>query len=376
MASLQVGNMMEQWGWAFVVGALVAVAAVVAIIRLRRRRRRQVSRGYEATIGQLDTSYEVLRRGCIALDEADYDHALELATRVIDRPGPGSYRAAAGHAIAGRAAARLGKPQIAVAHLTSALELDASGEMVPSRSTLLRLLADAQLALGVIDGAVEVAQMAAGEARDDDERAAALAVEGSALLIGGATSQARSAADAAIALARSRSRRAAVERLLGRITAAQGVYDAADEHLVRSADLYATAGDGVGLSAVLGDRADVAERRGDIDAALEKWRRALGFLARHPTEHAGLGTIYSRMAGAAAEAAAGDEADRSLQAAETEFARCELPTAPMLLAWARARIATVRGDRGTAVSALADALLRAEQLGLVYWRDRIGVEGR
>ena len=86
--------------------------------------------------------------------------------------------------------------------------------------------------------------------------------------------------------------------------------------------------------------------------------------------------MFARIAACAAEAGELADVDRYLLASEAEFAQCEFPSASMVLLWTRARVAEMRGQQHETVSLLGEALLKAEQLGLGYWRNRMTVEAR
>ncbi len=362
---------MELWGLAVGAGALVVTVGMVTIFLRRARLRREVVGGYGDRIARLDTSYEALRRGLGAYEDEDHEQALELGYRVTERPSKGHYRPAASHALVALAAAKLGKYRTAQHHASAALRYGAVGDLMPSQSTLLSTLACAELELCRLDEAVEFAAKAAAGAGEASERAEALRIEGTAHLLSGADRRARVCAEAALEFSAGPSQQAATEHLLGRIAISQGAHDQGAAHLDRAAELLSGSGGGVQIAHVLMDQADLAELRGEKEAALDIWRAAFRVLARHPQDHQGLAIVYLRMAGALADAGDHAQADGFMAAAESEFAHCELPAAPMLLAWMQARIATSRNERSAAVSALANSLYRAERLGLRYWQRRI-----
>jgi tetratricopeptide (TPR) repeat protein len=355
---------------ALVGAALVVVTIIVTIYVRRNRLRREVVGGYEEKIARLGTSYETLRAGKDALESGDYEHALDCGFRVARRATPASYRIAASHALIGSAAAQLGRYRTAAEHIALATVEDARGDLVPSPSALLTKLAECQLALAEVPKAVQSSAYALAAAQGNTERARALQISGMAYLLAGETALARSNARFAADLDVDPVTAAMTDCLLGTVVA-QDDPDRASVVLEAAAEVFKQAERWSDAARAVGYRADLFETIGNTTGALECWQEALRLLARRPNEHGNLAMLYARLAGAAATAGSHPDADRYLAAAETEFAVCELPTAEMLLAWARAQMASAKGDAAAASSAREEAVVQAEHLGLPYWRERI-----
>jgi hypothetical protein len=354
-------------------GAVGIVVAFVLWIRARRRRV-QVYGGYESRISGIRTSYTSLTSGVAALDAGDYSQAFDIGLQLLRRPQVSSYPTAAIHGLVGTAALELGRFKTASSHLSAAIASSGRGELLASRSTLLRLLAVADLQRCDHAGAVELATKAKKATKDIDEKMAAIRVAALALLMAGDRIDALALVREAEELAADDIHRASTNWLKARIVAADGDLDEAAELLVDAQRAFLDAGRSSEAGGIVVDIADIAEQRNQPSRAVALLRDAATGLVARPHAHHVRGLITARLAGA--EANAGDLESARLHAKEADdaFSVCETKSNEIFLPWAEARIASAMGDLDAAASAYATAMDKAVWLNAWYWRDRIALE--
>jgi len=366
---------MEPWVSAAAIAVgVMGVMAFTITWWVRSRRRQQTHAGYEGLITRLRTSYTSLTTGIGALEAGDYPRALEIGTQLLERPQISPYPTAAIHGLIGAAALELGQFKTASHHLSAAVASSGRGELLASRSTLLRQLAVADLQRCDHAGAAELANKAKNATIDVDEKVAAIRIAALAHLVAGDRIAAADAVNEAVELATDKRHRAGVDWLRGRIAAAVGDLDEAAELLVGAQRVFLDAGLSSEAAGIVIDIADLAERRNQPARAVALFRDAATAVTERPHAHHVRGLITARLAGA--EANAGDLEAARLHAKEAgdAFAVCETDAGEMFLAWADARIAGAAGNLEAEAHAYATAIDKAVWLDAWYWRDRIALE--